>query len=368
MSLGPSWPCLLKPSRPLTWSRRALRTALQQTVRQINRRADRRTPRGHPRLAKRGVLIFGLVIASVTGSVTPSSAATRTAVLASPLRGQWSGAAPFGISFNNPMSAFANSLMWQNTSASISMREPLKKMGYSEDQLDHMSADEMIAALRGGKVAGSPAPIPPAAPVASPPAAVLTFNPVISTTKTQVAKGDLAGLVFPVTTATKFVPSKKRLATKQLVAALSPDPAIQKTINDVVEAGLKGYDKESASEGLTNDVAGSMAFFIGTCELISNDGKEPDPEGIALLARILQQQFENPKVKRVSSADKQKMHEFLVGFGSIVLATYFASADSSDLATVGALKDGCNTFAQNMLKVDLNQFEITGFGLTKLTV
>jgi hypothetical protein len=309
-----------------------------------------------------------LLAISVSGPwVSSAGANPQTMVFGGAIRGQWSGAAPFGISFNNPMSAFANSLMWQNTNASIAMREPLKNMGYSEDQIDHMSADEMIAALRGGKVAGSAAPIPPAAPVASPPPAVLTFNPVVSTTKTQTAKGELAGLVFPVTTATKFVPAKKRLATKQLVSALSPDPAIQKTLNDVVEAGLKGYDQEAAADGLINDVAGSMAFFVGTCELISNDGKEPDPEGLALVARILQQQFENPKVKKVSAAEKQKMHEFLVGFGSIVLATYFASVETKDLVTISALKDGCNNFAKNMLKVDLTELEITGFGLAKLT-
>ena len=79
------------------------------------------------------------------------------------------------------------------------------------------------------------------------------------------------------------MPTKKRLATKLLIAALSSDPATQKTLDEVIEVGLKEYDKEAAAEGLLNDVAGSMAFFIGTCELVSNDkpsasGSLPSPK------------------------------------------------------------------------------------------
>ena len=272
----------------------------------------------------------------LAGAASPpmASAAPRTAVLTRPIHAQWGGTAPFGVGFKNPLSAYVASFSWQDTNAASAIRAPLKAMGYTDAQLATMSTDEMISAVRRDVGPGSAGVVAPAAPPAVPPGpAVLTFAPGVSTTKTQVAKGELAGLVFPATSASKFVPTKKRLATKPLVAALSTDPSTQKTLDEIIEVGLKEYDKEAAVEGLLNDVAGSMAFFIGTCELVSNDGKEPDADGLALLARVLQQHLENPKVKRVSSADKQKMHEFLVGFGSIVLTTYFVSVETNDLAT-----------------------------------
>ncbi len=307
--------------------------------------------------------LFGAAVA-VTLVLGPAASAA-------PVVTQWAGASTFGIGFNNPMSAWANQTMWQSTVASVSMREPLEKMGYSDGQLDNMSADEMIAALRGGRPAsGAPTaavvPPPPEAPPPRPVPAVISVVPNVVPAKTVLAKGDLAGLVFPATSATKFKPTRGRLAVNQLVSELTTDPAVVKDITALVELGLKEYDREAAADGLVNDVAGSMAYFVGSCSYVINDGTAPDPEGLALVGRMLQQLLENPRVKKVSSVEKQKLHEFLVGFGTIVLGVYEVSAESKDTATISALKDGCYSFANQTLKLDLRQYQITGFGLERI--
>ena len=319
-----------------------------------------------PRSSRR--LRAGILAVTFAVAGSGSGFVVRAASAAAAVRTQWVGSSTFGIGFNNPMSAWANASMWQSTTASVSMRGPLKTMGYTDAQLDQMSADEMIKALRGGKAGSSSGAVAPASPppVVVPPAPVV-YNPQLANAKTQIAKGDLSGIVFPVTTATKFTPVKKRLVTKQLIQTITKDPAAQKALNEVIEAGLKGYDQAAAPDGLQNDVAGSMAFFVGACDLIINDGVEPDPEGLTLVARMLQQQMESPQVKKVAAADKQRMHEYLVGFASVVLATYYVSADAKDTATVNALKDGCNAFGKTMLSADFSTFKITGFGLEKET-
>ena len=309
----------------------------------------------------RRAMVVGICLA-VTFAVSVHPAGVDAVSMPAPaqngIRAQYVGASTFGIGFNNPISAWANASMWQSATASVAMRDPLENLGYSTPQIDSMSADEMITALRGGPVAGS------GAPAAAPSSAVaISLTPLPPNAKVQTAKGTLEGLVFPVTTATKFVPTKKRLAVKQLVTALTKDKAVQPAINELVELGFSAYESEARADGLVNDVAGSMAFFVGTCDLIISDGVEPDPEGLVLVARMLQQVMENPKIKKVSAADKQRMYEFLVGFSTVLLATYEVSVEGGDAATVADLKSGCTSFGRNVLKADFATFDITGFGV-----
>ena len=267
-------------------------------------------------------------------------------------------ASTFGISFNNPISAWANSYMWQSATASVAMRQPVANLGYSSTQIDNMSADQMITALRGGPVGGAT----PAA--ATPSSTAIALTPLPANAKVQTAGGTLSGLVFPVTTATKFVPTKKRLAVKQLVTALTKDKSVQPVVTDLIEQGFAAYESEGKADGWVNDVAGSMAFFVGTCDFIISNGVEPDPEGLALVARMLQQVMETPKIKKVSAADKQRMYEFLIGFGTVLLATYQVSAEGNDSTTVADLQAGCTSFGKNVLKADFATFDITGFGIS----
>ncbi len=221
-----------------------------------------------------------LVAAALAASALPLA----VPAIGAPITTQWIGASPFNVGFNNPMSAWANQTMWQSTVASVAMREPLGRMGYSSEQLDKMSSDEMIAALRGGKAgAGSPPAPAPVAPPSRPVVPIVSINPSVVPTKTVAGKGELAGLVFPATSATKYQPTRGRLGVRQLVDALTNDPTVRRDLTALVEAGLKEYDREAAADGLVNDVAGSMAYFVGVCSYVVNDGAVPDPEGLALV-------------------------------------------------------------------------------------
>lgn len=253
--------------------------------------------------------------------------ACAVALTAAPVGAQYMSS--FGYSFNNPISATCNSLLWQKMNQRMLLRTMLKERGYTDAQLGQMSSDQMLAALGGAKQA----------------AEACTKLPV------------------PATAATKFKPTGKRLVVPALATALTEDKAQQAALREVFEAGLKAYEAEAGKDGLANDLAGAVAFFLGTAYLVFHDGEEPDGDGLTLLARGLQLTMDTPELKEVSAADKQKFYELLVSLSTWLGVTWQQAVQDGDEALKAQLKDAAAAALKGYLKLEPEKVRITASGL-----
>jgi len=233
----------------------------------------------------------------------------------------------FGYSFNNPISSTCNSLMWQHANARAVYRSALERHGYTDAQLEKMSEDDMKAALGGGAKAAAAA-------------------------KKPRAHG-----------ASKFKPQKKRLLLGKMAASLVSDPAQQKVLRDLFEAGIAAYEKEARSSGGVHDVAGAMGFFIATAYSVYHDGAEPNPEGVEMLIRALQAQYDTPEFARVAAADKQRFYELMLGLATYLGATYQQAAAAGDAELAGAMKQTAAGAPRGFLKLDPDTLRFVPTGI-----
>ena len=253
------------------------------------------------------LVVFALVLSATTASAQYSNS--------------------YGYSFNTPISASLNQMSWDSLNRRLLLKSMLRKKGFTDEQMNAMSTDQMVANLGGGKQAAA-----------------------------EVKK-------LPTTSASKFKPTSKRLIIPALAAALGKEPEQQKVLLQIFEAGLTAYAKEAGKEGLANDLAGAMAFFLGVSMMVTHDGVPPDDDGLTIVARQLQQNFDTPEMKKVADADKQKFFEFMVGMGSWLIASWQSAVETNDEALKAQLKDAASAVIKGLLKLEPSQVQITSGGL-----
>jgi hypothetical protein len=233
----------------------------------------------------------------------------------------------YGYTFNNPISSSLNQMSWDRINQRLLLKSMLRKKGFTDAQLNAMSTDQLMASLGGAKKAAA------------------------------------ESKSVPTSGASKFKPSSKRLLLPALAAALSKEPETQKALMSIFEAGMQGYAQEAGKEGLANDVAGALTFFLAAAMLVTNDGVAPDDDGLTIVARQLQQIFDTPEMKKVADADKQKFFELLVGMGSWLMASWQIAGQTNDEPLKAQLKEAARGVIKGFLKLEPSQVRITSAGL-----
>lgn len=249
-------------------------------------------------------------------------------VTALPADAQWKNS--YGYSFNNPISATLNQHVWDGINRRLLLRSMLRKKGtYTDAQLDKMTEAQLLAALGGAKQAAA------------------------ESVKTAAPAG----------TGSKFRPARTRLAVSDLVASLSKDPAAQQALTTLFETGLTAYEKEAQKDGLVNDLGGAMAFFLGSAWMVWHDGQEPDENGVTLVARQLQQLFDTPELQKTPDADKQKVSELLICFGTYVDFVFLQARQKKDPQGLAQARELAGTMLKGFFKLEPGQVNITSAGL-----
>lgn len=233
----------------------------------------------------------------------------------------------YGYSFNNPMSAMANDWFFDRMNQRALLRSMLKKRGYADQKLNDMTTDQMIAALGGSK-------------------------------KAAEASREVAA-----PTATKFKPTGKRLLVPALAASLTQDKAQQQALAELFDQGIKAYEQEATKDGFVNDLAGAIAFFIGSAYFVFHEGQEPNEDGLTLFARQLQHAMDTPELKKVGAVDKQKFYELLVGMGTWLGVTYQLAVQNHDEALKAQLRDAAGSVLKGYLKLEPSKLSFTANGL-----
>lgn len=222
-------------------------------------------------------------------------------------------------------------MVWGNANARAIYRRNLKEKGFSDAQLEKMSLDEMKEAL---KKASSGSRNTENQPVLKP----------------------------PPSPATKFVPSKSRVLLPDSAKGLGETAEEQAALKEVFEDGFKAFEKEAAEDGLTNDVAGAMAFLIG-CAYTAYHHETPDEDGLAMLALALQHQVNTDAMRKISALDKQKFYELNVCLGVYLLALIEIAVQENDEKILQVAKDAAKEALVGYLKFDPDKYRISKNGI-----
>ncbi|MDI9634995.1 hypothetical protein QM565_04220 [Geitlerinema splendidum] len=124
----------------------------------------------------------------------------------------------------------------------------------------------------------------------------------------------------------------------------------------------KHSKKEAAEDGLTNDVAGAMAFLIG-CAYTAYHHETPDEDGLAMLALALQHQVNTDAMRKISALDKQKFYELNVCLGVYLLALIEIAVQENDEKILQVAKDAAKEALVGYLKFDPDKYRISKNGI-----
>ena len=256
----------------------------------------------------------------------PAALLALLLLLAAPARSQYRSS--YGYTFNNPVSAFCNDLMWNDINARQTYKALLKKKGYTDARIEGMSTKRMIEIL--GREAGAAA----------------------KTAAGRTAPG-----------ASLFKPAGKRLLFPVLAQSLASDAEGRKALLEVFEAGMKGYEEGAAENGFVNDLAGAMAYFVGVGYFVIHDGEVPDEKGLDEVGFALRRSMDTPRVRAIADSEKQRFYELMIGLGTYFAAAYRQSVEGGDAKSAALIKDAANEGLKGFLGLDPASIRITRAGL-----
>lgn len=214
----------------------------------------------------------------------------------------------YGYTFNNPISASLNTMMWDSMNTRQLYKIGLRRRGFTDAQMNNMTTEELKAAyLRVGASKSS-------ARAGS-----------SSSTPTRAAA--------PSNPATRFRSSGKLVLVPQVVASLSSDQAQQRVLTAMFADAIKVYEAEAKAARMDNDVAGALAFFASVAFYLQ-DGSENE-KGTEALANAIRESLDTSEYRSIPDIDKQRFYEFMLTMGTFL----FASAKDADAETMTTLKD-----------------------------
>ena len=242
----------------------------------------------------------------------------------------------YGYSFSNPVTAQLNTNYMTGMNSRLIYRMILKKHGYTDVQLTAMKTEQMYDLIQRGDYGDKSA---------------------------KPSPRGVAQTTVPDRPASRFKPTAKRLLLPDMVKSMTDKADYQTALLEVFETGIREFEKEASKHDLVNDVAGATAYFIGCAYSVCRDGEEPSTDGLVLLARALQLQFNTDEFRRIPDGDKQKFYELMAALGTYLVASRQTAEEQKDAEFRATIKKAAADALKGYLKMDPAKFKITANGV-----
>lgn len=141
------------------------------------------------------------------------------------------------------------------------------------------------------------------------------------------------------TSAVTFKPAGDSGVTRSLADAFAGSANEKAVLAELFTGILQGYNAEVAKEGKSNNLAAALTFFISTNVMAYAGTDEPSDAATESLFKELQTALAGlPEFARLSDAEKQRMHDWLVCMGGFSLG-YLEARKTGD-------RQGLETYRQ----------------------
>lgn len=161
--------------------------------------------------------------------------------------------------------------------------------------------------------------------------------------------------------AVKFTPGGDSGVAKALADALGRDAQERAALAEAFAQIRQGYEAEVAKQGKSNNLAAAFAFFIASNVAAYQQSEMPSDRATELLFGELQAVIAGtPEFARMSSAEKQKMHDWLVMMGGFTLAGYADARQSGDAASMNIYRALAGDSLRLVLGIDASKLSFKG--------
>jgi hypothetical protein len=229
------------------------------------------------------------------------------------------------------------STTWNNPTSSLAS---VVIQGYINKKM----LERSIANQKAGKGGGSK----PAVGSRSPSAISTTAGPPSSTVDHGVLK---------------FKPVADSGVAKRTADLIGTTAAERAALLRIFEEIKRAYETEVAKDGQSNDVAAALTFFMTATSMAYHQTDDPAETITSTLFEVLQQEISAAAdFKKMTSLEKQKMHDWLVVAGGFVLAGYMDGLQKNDQKQLGDYKQLADEFFKIVLGTSAAKFNLTTMG------
>lgn len=159
----------------------------------------------------------------------------------------------------------------------------------------------------------------------------------------------------------KFTPGGDSGVAKALADAIGNNAQEKETLAQAFALIKQGYEGEAAKRGKSNNLAAAFTFFIAANVTAYAETAEPSDKAIDALFVELQTVIAGaPEFARLSNAEKQKMHDWLVLMGGFTLAGYSEAKQSGDASSINTYRQLADYSLRLVLGVEGDKLSFKG--------
>lgn len=181
-----------------------------------------------------------------------------------------------------------------------------------------------------------------------------------------------AGKARPANAATKsraevltFTPAGDSGVAKTLADAFSTSAEERTALVEAFGQIKQAYEAEVAKEGKSNNLAAAMTFFITTnVAAYHQTDLPPDSAGESLFRDLQQTMSAAPEFARLSNAEKQQTHDWLVLMAGFVLTGYSDARQKGDRETMSNFSQLADYSMRLALGVEVGKMSLAGNSLS----
>lgn len=157
----------------------------------------------------------------------------------------------------------------------------------------------------------------------------------------------------PSTAAVKFRPVGDSGVAGILAAAFTTDPAEREMLLEVFRLFKQAYETEVAKEGKSNDLAAAMTLFVASNFVAYHQTEMPSDEVTEELYNSLRDAMAaTPEIGKLSNAEKQQVHDWMIYMGGFVLAGYTEAKNKRDKESLANFKTIADLSLRLVLGID----------------
>lgn len=193
------------------------------------------------------------------------------------------------------------------------------------------------------------------------PDASLVTNVIRSAARNRPA----GGTPKPRAEVLRFTPAGDSGVAKTLADAFGSSAEERAALVEAFGQIKQGYEAEVAKEGKSNNLAAAMTFFISTNVAAYHQTDLPSEEAGEQLFQSLQETMSAaPEFARLSNAEKQQMHDWLVLMAGFVLTAYTDAKQKGDRSGLNDLGQLADYSMRLVLGVEVGKMSFAGNNLS----
>jgi hypothetical protein len=161
--------------------------------------------------------------------------------------------------------------------------------------------------------------------------------------------------------AARFTPGGDSGVAKGLADALGSSAQEKAALAEAFAQIKQGYEAEVAKEGKSNNLAAAFTFFIASNVAAYRQSEMPSDRATEVLFGELQAVIAGvPEFSRMSNAEKQGMHDWLVCMGGFTLAGYADARQTGDAASLDTYRQLSDSLLRLVLGVEAGKLSFRG--------